>query len=61
MDNLKLMTEKLYDGKKEIEKSIAVGKEYFNRGGKQIIDQYLVEPYLKKPMGTAIQSVAVYT
>ena len=61
LDRLKIVTEKLEEGKNEIEKSIDIGKEYYNRGTKKILNEYLVEPYLKKPMSAAIQNIAVYT
>ena len=54
LDKLQIITEKLEEGKNEIEKSIDIGKEQYNRGTKQILDEYLMEPYIKKPMSVAI-------
>ena len=34
LDKLKVLTEKLEDGKNEIEKSFDIGKEHYKRGSK---------------------------
>ena len=39
LDKLKIITDKLEEGKNEIEKSIEIGKEQYNRGAKSILDE----------------------